>query len=651
MPKPCESRDGPPVVFLGYEIYEDLFSVCFWFGDEYDPCAHFWGRMMNLTGKALSEGPPSWRTTSSSTGSEETFAKITKWLLSCTSEHMQCIYHLEQHSNGGYPTRLLHITSSNSRRGQDLNLRIVHGAQLSAGSQYATLSHRWGQTNIVRLTVDNLSSWTERIPTEILPQTFLDAAQVAKRLGIDYIWIDCLCIIQEGDELEDWKREAPTMQNVYSNACFNICASWGHEIGGLFATRDPGMVEHAPFDMRSRNGLEKTFLLVSIEKGDGTWEDMVEQSPLASRGWVFQERLLTPRNIFFCKEIVLFECYEQCWRESMGLDVIPWSPFLSREFARRDFTSPNFKTLLPTRRLTSGQDIYGTWYDLVNKYSGTELTFAKDRLAAVAGIARRFSALLENDVYVAGLWLSRLSLDMLWKNVEPMPDHEVHCASPRPTQLTFSWISGYQVEIRENDLGGEEPDEKFILPHITCVKWRTRADAEAEEYLSREDIIMLPDTPSIEIMVRGVLKRMLLRRGPSIFHVFPVGSVAVSDPEQDLKALEAAVDTLSIGESMLVGTWLDFAASDTDISVLNHSERLFYVPWYDREKRYDYSLFNTYCLLLELVCGEMGRFRRIGLLKFGAKYRELYLASQVGERDYPCWKYDDSTSEHTFFIV
>lgn len=59
---------------------------------------------------------------------------------------------------------------------------------------------------MVKLTVDNLSSWRRRIPTEILPQTSLDALQAAKRLGIDYFWIDSLCIIQEEDQHKDWKQ-------------------------------------------------------------------------------------------------------------------------------------------------------------------------------------------------------------------------------------------------------------------------------------------------------------------------------------------------------------------------------------------------------------------------------------------------------------
>jgi hypothetical protein len=395
------------------------------------------------------------------------------------------------------------------------------------------------------------------------------------------------------------------------------------------------MVQHTSFEMVSKKGRRKVFLVLSTDEC-GAWEELVERSPLNSRGWAFQERLLAPRNIFFCKGMVLYECCEQRWSESTGLDVVPWNPVLKCEFRGDIISTPNIKTLLPA----IGEDIYQTWWYLVEKYSGTRLTFAEDRLAAVAGIAQRFSALLEDDVYVAGLWLSRLALDMLWQNGE-----EVNDISSRPTQLTFSWISGYQVTLMENHMGKGELDEMFVLPQITCVKWRTSADTDAEEYLFSEDIIMLPSTPSIEIMVRGVLRRMILQRGPRKLHVFPVGVVAVPE-EQDMEALREREYSSTIGPSF-VSAMLDLAVTETDISVLNASGRLFYVPWYDNY----WGLPSSYWLLLELVCGEMSRFRRIGLLRFGVGYHNLYLPRQVSEQGYPGWKNEQSTGEDTFFIV
>ncbi|KAJ4253945.1 hypothetical protein NW762_010344 [Fusarium torreyae] len=64
-------------------------------------------------------------------------------------------------------------------------------------------------------TSSNLEAYTASLPID-LPKTFVDAIQVARALGIPYIWIDSLCIVQ--DSPEDWKHEASRMAQVYANA-------------------------------------------------------------------------------------------------------------------------------------------------------------------------------------------------------------------------------------------------------------------------------------------------------------------------------------------------------------------------------------------------------------------------------------------------
>ena len=44
-------------------------------------------------------------------------------------------------------------------------------------------------------------------------------------MGIRFIWIDSLCIIQ--DSQEDWLQETPRMTSVYGGALFNIAATLG----------------------------------------------------------------------------------------------------------------------------------------------------------------------------------------------------------------------------------------------------------------------------------------------------------------------------------------------------------------------------------------------------------------------------------------
>lgn len=51
----------------------------------------------------------------------------------------------------------------------------------------------------------------EKIPVAQLPKTFRDAMQISMCLGISYLWIDSLCILQ--DSAADWLRESALMHS------------------------------------------------------------------------------------------------------------------------------------------------------------------------------------------------------------------------------------------------------------------------------------------------------------------------------------------------------------------------------------------------------------------------------------------------------
>jgi hypothetical protein len=66
-----------------------------------------------------------------------------------------------------------------------------------------------------------------------LPKTLQDAIRLTQELGIRYIWIDSICIIQ--DDKEDWEHESANMLSVYANASLTIAASNGNDSHkGLF---------------------------------------------------------------------------------------------------------------------------------------------------------------------------------------------------------------------------------------------------------------------------------------------------------------------------------------------------------------------------------------------------------------------------------
>ncbi|KAF4978433.1 hypothetical protein FDECE_18219, partial [Fusarium decemcellulare] len=163
------------------------------------------------------EHPKFWRFGKDEEGrslSEDRIATIRQWLQECESNHEAC---------NPSPT---HYLKSLIDVGPHGPLRLVSRDEIQEDKnpiRYATLSHSWGEFVPMQTTLKTKSLFEERISEESLPRTFRDAVNIARSLGISYLWIDSLCIIQ--DDPQDWKREALQMEDIYLGSTINIAAS------------------------------------------------------------------------------------------------------------------------------------------------------------------------------------------------------------------------------------------------------------------------------------------------------------------------------------------------------------------------------------------------------------------------------------------
>ncbi|KAK0738098.1 heterokaryon incompatibility, partial [Schizothecium vesticola] len=91
------------------------------------------------------------------------------------------------------------------------------------------LSYCWGSTEELshhpplRATVATLQSFRDGIQLNQLPKTIEQAVSICIHLGIQYSWVDALCIIQ--DDGLDWEKESRKMATVYSEARVTIIAA------------------------------------------------------------------------------------------------------------------------------------------------------------------------------------------------------------------------------------------------------------------------------------------------------------------------------------------------------------------------------------------------------------------------------------------
>ncbi|KAF2661082.1 hypothetical protein K491DRAFT_555876, partial [Lophiostoma macrostomum CBS 122681] len=129
----------------------------------------------------------------------------------CLSSHSRCA---EAQADVHPPSRLIKVGSQENARP-----RLIYP---STRVDYAAVSHCWGESKSILLTKANHDRLVDGFNDDELPRLFQDCVLVARRLDIEHVWIDTLCIIQ--DSKEDWTYEASRMGDVYRGSTVTISA-------------------------------------------------------------------------------------------------------------------------------------------------------------------------------------------------------------------------------------------------------------------------------------------------------------------------------------------------------------------------------------------------------------------------------------------
>ncbi|KAK5077781.1 hypothetical protein LTR70_009646 [Exophiala xenobiotica] len=377
-------------------------------------------------------GPRQWEERNSPSRTHSTSSKLTlelahKWLLACQSDHEDCSR--QGFFPRGGPKRLLLLSGSYEtpfiRLSEQCPTVPVTTQQPAAGPsnipfatrKYLTLSHCWGKKPHLTLIKKNHKRFLLGLPFEDLPQTFRDAVSITIRLGYNALWIDALCIIQ--DDPQDIGEEIPRMGIIYGNSVCTIAAlSSGGSDGGCFAQRIP--LARVPCQLWTRSG---HFISLKSVRMDAVMEQLDPNSTMGSRyapqlhtrGWVVQERALSPRTLYFSKTGIHWECCSMITTESSleeshrDLQAGCAKGLKSFQSGRLKFgigkilrdSEEAHRLPITGHRYNRAYEV-GSWHDqwwhLIALYTRCSLTHIADRWAGVNGI-----------------WCSRFSNDIFWK--------------------------------------------------------------------------------------------------------------------------------------------------------------------------------------------------------------------------------------------
>ncbi|KIW91971.1 uncharacterized protein Z519_06953 [Cladophialophora bantiana CBS 173.52] len=317
------------------------------------------------------------------TDSAESYRFLRQWLDECNNLH-QCA----APEPPSLPKRVLRLHQDQVH---------LHLSREDEKARYATLSHRWGSFDeSFILEVTNLESLTKNINWSKLPKTAQDAIEICRKLGIEYLWIDALCIIQRYKP--DWDEQSEKMCTIYGQSYLNIAAMDSNDSGGGCFRSTGSDKRYPPHTVPGHPNLriQQQPHFTHLDFGSN-YATSSASPPLLRRGWVLQERLLSPRCVYYGKDELLWECKACADCFCGGTNVIA-----------------RFKDVHHRSLTEDGDPLPFAWMRITERYSCLDLTRDSDRAIALSGIAQEVVASGRGGKYLAGLWADKLAYQLVW---------------------------------------------------------------------------------------------------------------------------------------------------------------------------------------------------------------------------------------------
>jgi len=398
------------------------------------------------------------------------------------NHHPQC-QDDQDHQKAPLPTRLLDVASSKGE-----NYVQLHETQHERG-QYIALSYVWGKGREQFMTnQSNLESNKAGIPLEQLSKTIQHAVLCTRRMGLQFLWVDTLCIVQ--DDSKDKEKELKNMANIYKSALFTISAAKATHCDVGFLDERTAITDRlfpscyplqmkVPADAKRREApspdwqdraaptqeeIEKDYK-AAMAKIDAFMGDMhkknagafhmsnwqKEETWLPENGTIWlvpseddknflvaptlstepiSARAWTFQESWLSPRQLIYGSGQMQWRcrtSSLcdGGTVSIWDRN-SQEPSKDRFGKPN-----PFRAKDEPQGHTMEWEKVISEYTRRNLSFAADKFNALLGIANEFE-FHHKDELVAGVWKNCIVEGLGWYQCLHKKDSElIHLSTSR----------------------------------------------------------------------------------------------------------------------------------------------------------------------------------------------------------------------------
>ena len=188
-----------------------------------------------------------------------------------------------------------------------IDVKQMRIAPLPANARYLALSYVWGRTPFLQLITSNFEQLKRKgsLSEQVLPRTIDEAIKLVNMLDERYLWVDALCIVQ--DDSANKLDQITQMDRIYLCAAMTIVSAGGSDANS-------GLSGFSPGSRRAQQTIEMIggvrFVVMSpplLDLLNGlTWH---------SRGWTYQEFMLSKRVLFFTPQLVFYICALQSFAE------------------------------------------------------------------------------------------------------------------------------------------------------------------------------------------------------------------------------------------------------------------------------------------------------------------------------------------------
>lgn len=233
--------------------------------------------------------------------------------------------------------------------------------------RYVALSFAWGGSQVMT-TKSNVDAHLDHIDVNTLPQSVQDAILVTRKLGLKYLWVDALYIIQDSEE--DKLKQTPMLGKIFENAYVSIIANCAKTCSEGFL-EEPGPRKRFEIPYCTESGTLGKVSLAAVEpRTPGT----IYFQALQLRAWAYQETCLSGR-------LIVYNRHEVNWMCSNILAARPG---------------------------------VGGWTEHVRQVSRRAISDPCDRLPAISSLAQHYSIQMPESKYLAGIFSAETHHQLCW---------------------------------------------------------------------------------------------------------------------------------------------------------------------------------------------------------------------------------------------